>query len=153
MELSKTQKILLGLASGWPLVYIFLFIAFVFAMVAISAGGSGGGELDPIFGGGFVVLMLVHMITIFMTLGLTVFYIVHAVKNTKLDSNMRIIWIVLFFLGGMIAHPIYWYLQIWKDPQPANIGQLAGYPASDWVGQEQMRQGTYVPPNEPPDWR
>ena len=98
MELSKTQKILLGIASGWPLVYIFVFIAFIFAMVAMSGGGSGGGgELNPMFGGGFVVLILVHMFTIFLTIGLTVFYIVHAVKNAKLDSNMRIIWIVLFF--------------------------------------------------------
>lgn len=92
MELTKTQKILLGIASGWPLVYIFIFIAFIFGMIALTAGGPGSGnEFNPLLGGGFVVLMIVHMLTIFLTLALTVFYIVHAVKNTKLDSNMRII--------------------------------------------------------------
>lgn len=153
MELSKTQKTLLGIASGWPIVYIVLFIAFIFGMIALSAGEpSGGSELDPIFGGGFVVLMIVHMLTIFMSLGLTVFYIVHAIMTTRLDSNMRIIWIVLFFFGGMIAEPVYWYLQIWKEPEPY-IGQLTPPPVTSWAGQEGKRQGSYVPPNEPPDWR
>ncbi len=153
MELTKTQKILLGIASGWPLVYIFIFIAFIFGMIALTAGGPGSGnEFNPLLGGGFVVLMIVHMLTIFLTLALTVFYIVHAVKNTKLDSNMRIIWIVLFFFGGMIAQPIYWYLQVWKEPETAAT-QLNPPPASSWADQEDMRQGAYVPPSEPPDWR
>lgn len=153
MELSKTQKILLGIASGWPLVYILLFMIAIFGLMALSPGEPGdGGQLDPVFGAGFVVLMLVHVFTIFMSLGLTVFYIVHAVKNTKLDSNMRIIWIVLFFFVGIIAEPIYWYLQIWREPQPS-IGQLASQPASSWATREEIRQGSYVPPNEPPDWR
>lgn len=152
MELSRTQKILLGIVSAWPLVYIFLFLAFIFALIAMSAGNpGGGGELDPIFGGGFVILMLVHMVTIFLTLALTIFFIVHAVKNTKLDSNMRIIWIVLFFLGGMIAHPIYWYLQIWKEPH-TSLGQLSPPAASSWV-QDDSRTASYSPPSEPPDWR
>lgn len=154
MELTRKQKILLGIASAWPIVYIFIFMAFVFAMIAMSAGnpGGGGGELNPLFGGGFIIIFLVHMITIFGSLALTVFYIIHAVKNTKLDSNMRIIWIVLFFFGGMIAEPIYWYLQIWKEPEP-NIGQLAPPPAATWAQHDDIRQGSYVPPNEPPDWR
>ncbi|MEQ1642140.1 MAG: hypothetical protein ABL959_01685 [Pyrinomonadaceae bacterium] len=153
MELSIRQKVLLGIASAWPLVYIFIFIVLIFGVVVISPGGpGGGGELNPLFGIGFVILMLVHMITIFGSLALTVFYIVHAVKNTKLDSNMRIIWIVLFFFGGMIAEPIYWYLQIWKEPEPS-VAQLIPPPASSWAQQEEMRQGSYVPPNEPPDWR
>lgn len=153
MELSRMQKILLGIASGWPIVYMFVFIAFIFGLVLTSGGGPlGGGDLGPVFGGAFVLLFLVHMITIFLTLALTVFYIVHAVKNTKLDSNMRIIWIVLFFFGGMIAEPIYWYLQIWKQSEP-NVAQLSPPPASSWAQQEDSRQGSYVPPNEPPDWR
>ncbi|MBK8465646.1 MAG: hypothetical protein IPL32_07420 [Chloracidobacterium sp.] len=153
MELSKTQKILLGVLSAWPFVYIFLFFIFIFGLVALSPGGPGGGnDLDPFLGGGFVVLMVVHIITMFLIMALTVFYIVHAVKNTKLDSNMRIIWIVLFFFGGMIAEPIYWYLQIWKKPEPS-IGQLNAQPASTWTADEDIRQGSYIPPNEPPDWR
>ncbi len=153
MELSKTQKILLGVLSGWPLVYIFVFMAFIFAMIAMSAGNPGGGsDLNPLFGGGFVIFFVVHMVTILLSLALTVFYIVHVVKNTKLDSNMRIMWIVLFFFGGMIAQPVYWYLQVWKESQP-DIAQLMQPSASGWARQEEIRQGTYVPPNEPPDWR
>ncbi|MFZ1699860.1 MAG: hypothetical protein WBO10_15540 [Pyrinomonadaceae bacterium] len=147
MELSKTQKILLGIASGWPIVYMFLFVAFIFGMVALSSGNPGGG-LETIFAGGFVILIVLHLITIFLTLGLMIFYIIHAVKNTRLDSNMRIIWILVFFFGGMLGLPVYWYLQIWKAPEPV-IGQLSPAPASNWVNNEDTRRASY----EPGDWR
>ena len=151
MELSRTKKILLGIASVWPVVYIFLFIAFIFGMVALS--GMGGGDLGPAFGGGFMVLMVVHMLTIFGSLALTVFYIIHAVKNPRLDSNMRVIWIVLFFFGGMIAEPIYWYLQIWRpESSDGNIHLLRGEMPGQHTYRD-ARSADYVPPSEPPDWR
>lgn len=150
MKLGKAQKILLGIASGWPVVYIFLFFALIFGMIVLLPGG--GGELDPIFRDGFAVLMVVHMLTIVLSLGLTVLYIVHVVKNTRLDGNMRIIWILLLLFGGMIAGPVYWYLQIWKEPK-TDISQLPPPPPSSWADQNEVRQGSYVPPGEPPDWR
>jgi len=151
MELSRMQKILLGIATAWPVVYIFGFIAFIFGFIAFAGGRDGGGEMNPLFAGGFVVLFLVHLVTIFLIMALTVFYIIHAVKNTKLDTNMRVIWIVLFFFGGLVANPIYWYLQIWREPKP-EFGELMPPPASSWMS-ETPRQGSYVPPAEPPDWR
>jgi len=154
VELSKRQKILLGVATGWPIVYIFIFVLLIFGMIAMSNPGSGGGrELDPLLGGGMLVLFAVHFFTIFLSLALTVFYIVHAVKHQRLDSNMRVVWIILFFFGGMITEPIYWYLEVWKEKGENNpVPQLSPKPAS--MGQTQdFRSGTYVPPNEPPDWR
>ncbi len=154
MELSRTQKIWLGIASAWPIVYIFIFILFIFTMIAMSAGGPGrGGELNPLFGGGFVIFFLVHMITIFGSLALTVFYIVHAVKNQRLDSNMRIVWIILFFFGGMVAEPIYWYLEIWKPKGENNTAPQLTNPAANFGQTQDFNSGTYVPPSEPPDWR
>lgn len=147
MELSKTQKILLGIASGWPIVYIVLFVVFIFGIVALSSDGPGGG-LDTLFAGGFVILLILHLITIILTLALMIFYIVHAVKNTRLDSNMRIVWILVFFFGGMLVLPVYWYLQIWKAPDPV-IGQLSTPPVSSWVNTEDSRRASY----EPGDWR
>lgn len=149
MELTRTQKLLLGVASAWPLVYMFLFVIFIFLMIGLSAGAPGG-DLGPIFGGGFVLLFLIHILTIFLTLGLTVVYIIHAVKNTRLDSNMRIVWIILFFFGGMIAHPVYWYLQIWKEPL-RETSYLNPLSADSWF--QKHEQDVFVPSNEPPDWR
>lgn len=155
MELSRTQKILLAIGSAWPVVYILIFFIFIFGMIAFSGPGSGGGrELDPIFGVGFLLVFVIHIFTILLSLALTVFYIVHAVKNTRLDPNMRIVWIVLFFFGGMFAEPVYWYLEIWREkPAEAIKAQLPWQAASVDSSFQEARTGAYVPPNEPPDWR
>lgn len=154
MNLSKKQKILVGLGTFWPVLYIPIFIVFVAALVAGSALQPGGGsELDPLFGIGFGLFFLVHMFTIFLSLGMTVFHVIHAVKNQSLENNMRIVWIILFFFVGMIAEPIYFYLEVWKD-KAANTspGQLPSMPANDNFVRD-ARSEAYVPPNEPPDWR
>mgnify|MGYP001264997954 CR=1 FL=1 len=152
MELSRTQKILLAVGSIWPLIYIFVFILFIVGMIAFS-GAGGGRELDPMFSGGFLLIFVIHFFTILLSLALTIFYIIHAVKNTRLDPNMRIVWIVLFFFGGIIAEPIYWYLEIWREkPNKATNVQLPPQPASVDNFQD-IRSDAYVPPNEPPDWR
>lgn len=154
MELSRKQKILVGLGTFWPILYIPIFIAFMIALVAGSALEPGTGrELEPLFGIGFGLLFIVHMFTVFLSLGMTVFHVIHAVKNQRLESNMRVVWILLFFFVGIIAEPIYFYLEVWKDRQSAVLpGQLDPHPANFNYAQD-FRTGTYVPPNEPPDWR
>lgn len=154
MKLTKKQKILVGIGTFWPIIYIPIFMVFVFAMVFGSTLEPGrGGELNPLLGVGFGVLFLVHMFTILLSLGMTVFHVIHAVKNESLESNMRIVWIVLFFFAGMIAEPIYFYLEVWKDkPDMTQPNYLPSPPASADHAQD-FRSSTYVPPNEPPDWR
>lgn len=151
MDLKRSTKILLGIGTIWPVVYIAIFFIAIFSMIALTPV-PGDPAPDPIFAVGIIAFFIVHFVTILLSLGLTVFYIVHAVKNTRLDSNMRIIWIILFFFGGMLAEPIYWYLQIWKEPEPT-IGQLTQPLSSSWIDQSEVRQSTYEPPAEPPDWR
>lgn len=152
MELSKTQKILLAIGSVWPVLYILIFFIFVFGMFALS-DPKGGGELNPAFGIGFLLILVVHIFTILLSLALTVFYIIHAVKNSGLEPNMRIVWIVLFFFAGMIAEPIYWYLEIWRE-KPAAVANVQLPPQSAGTDSFQdFRSGTYVPPIKPPDWR
>lgn len=154
MKLTKKQKILVGIGTFWPIVYIPIFVVFIFAMVAGSALEPGrGGDLGPLFGIGFLIIFVLHMFTVFLSLGMTVFHVIHAVKNESLESNMRIVWIVLFFFAGMIAEPIYFYLEVWKEkPDVTELNHLPPPPASvDYT--HDYRTGTYVPPNEPPDWR
>lgn len=148
------KKILLGLATGWPFVYMLLFFIFIFGIVLTSTPGPGDGrELNPLFGVGFFAIFIIHFFTIFLMLGLTVFYIIHAVKNTKLDSNMRIMWIILFFFASMIAQPIYWYLQIWRESPAGQFSTQLNPPPASVDNFQDNRSGTYVPPSEPPDWR
>lgn len=156
-NMTRSMKILLGAASIWPIVYMFIFFIFVFGLMFMSnAGPVDPGGFAPAFGFGIVALFVVHFLTIFLTLGLTVFYIIHAIKNEAINSDMKAVWAVLFFFGGMIAEPIYWYLHIWKDTETvASRPGLAEGDASAWTSSwaGDQREKTYAPPSEPPDWR
>jgi hypothetical protein len=162
--MKKSRKVWLGIATIWPIVYMFLFIGAIFLLVLFSGlqdGGPGAGSHPPslLFPFGFMGLMVVHMVTILGTLALTVFYIIRVFKTERLDQNMKIMWMLLLFFMGMIVQPIFWYLYIWRDkselstegtPRPA----LGAASASSWTGQTTApREAAYVPPTQPPDWR
>jgi hypothetical protein len=154
--MKRSNKILLGAATFWPPLYIFLFLAFVIAIMVLSNGGPPGGPEDMLAGILFVVVFALHMLTIFGSLGLTVYYLIHAIKRKDLKDEMKAVWAVLFFFFGMFTQPVYWYLYIWKEPEPAapTPEQLYAANTADWVRPEETRrQGEYAPPNEPPDWR
>ncbi len=52
---------------------------------------------------------------ILLSLGLFVFYVVHIIQNSFLDSEKRILWIAIVFLAYGVAIPVYWYVHIWKS--------------------------------------
>jgi len=64
---------------------------------------------------GFGALFIAHIFTIFLIMGLMPLYIILAVKSDRLDQTMRIIWVILICMMGMLAQPVYWYLYIWRD--------------------------------------
>lgn len=153
-EMKRSTKILLGAASIWPIIYMFIFFIFVFGVMFMSgAAPADPGQFDPAFGVGIIAIFVLHFLTIMLSLGLTVFYVIHAIKNDSIKSDMKAVWVVLFFFGGVIAEPIYWYLHIWKEPQTAGTpaGLQAGVPQTMWS--DTHRDEAYVPRNEPPDWR
>ena len=155
-DLKRSTKILLGVATIWPLIYIFIFMAVIFGMMAFSFGGPPPDpSFGPIFGIGFMAFFVVHFLTIMLGFGMTIFYIIHAIKNENLQSDWKAIWAVLFFIAGMFAEPVYWYLQIWKAPDAEQrVGELSPAGTSTWDFESgRTRQGEYQPPPDPPDWR
>ena len=79
-------------------------------------------EAGPIFIPiGFGVLMIAHLSTMLLMMGLMPLYIILAVKNEQLDQTMRIVWVVLACTMGMFSNIVYWYLYIWRKPPPVKI--------------------------------
>lgn len=119
---SRSARLWLGIVTGWPLLYLFLFIA-GFALTIASGAlqmKSPPQEPPPALAAGFGVLFLAHCLTTFATFALIVVYVISVINNPRLDQTMRIIWILLVLLGSMISMPIYWYLYMWRDPaEPA----------------------------------
>ncbi|HZD58913.1 MAG TPA: hypothetical protein VE439_00465, partial [Anaerolineae bacterium] len=72
--MNKPIKIILGIATLWPILYFFLFFAFVFSQIFfIFSGVDQSGEPSSFF---FVIFAL-HALTIFWIIGLLVIYIVN----------------------------------------------------------------------------
>ena len=152
-DMKRSTKIWLGAATLWPVLYMFLFFAFVLGMMILAPQPSGGDSvtLPPEFGIAIIGIFFLHFVTIFMMLGLMVYYIVHAVKNESLNTDMRAVWAVLFFFMGMFAQPIYWYLYIWKSSVPEKPAQLNATATSAW---KETRSDRSEPVQvEPHSWR
>src|ERR687883_576122 len=113
--MKKSNKILLGIATVWPPIYIALFITVIFSSI-LFAGRGGNSELA--FSLIFMVIFPLHIITIFGRMALSIFYIVNVFRNERVEKNRQVMWVILLFMAGMIAQPIYWYLYIWRNEAP-----------------------------------
>jgi hypothetical protein len=114
MSMSKPVKVLLGIATAWPLVYVGLFMFAIFGMMILEfyAPTVSSDEM-PIW---FFVLFAGYFLTFIWMMGLIVIYILHLFKTDRVPKDQKALWAVVIFLGNMLAMPVYWYLYIWREP-------------------------------------
>lgn len=162
--MKKSTKVWLGIATIWPVLYVFIFVALIigFAVFASTVTGHPGSEpaaltsiLVPV---GFMGLMAVHLFTILEMLAMKVYYIVRVIKTDQLDQNLKIMWTLLLVFATIFAEPVFWYLYIWRDPpltanNPPQLRSPAEYAGWGQQTSTSDREGAYVPPMQPPDWR
>jgi hypothetical protein len=116
MEMNRNQSILLGVFTFLPFILfpIILFQVFGFVMNMVAANEYGGEpEASEVIMGisSFIVPIIIAGL---LSLGLTIFYIIHAAMNKKLESIEQVMWILLFIFFGIIVFPIYWFIRIWN---------------------------------------
>lgn len=151
--MKRSTKVLLGIATIWQLLYMVLFVGFVLGLVVLGeSAGRMGDAAGAAIGVSFLLIFVLHMITIFLMMGLLIYYIIHAVRNESLKGDMKAVWVVLFVFAGILAEPVYWYLKIWKADDMLLAGGLPPMNAANWTSGA-ARDTAYAPPNEPPDWR
>jgi len=114
MKLGKSMKILVGVFTLWPSIYMFVFFSFIFSTVFFPPQG-GASPQETLFP--FQVLFALHFFTMIAIMALIGFYIVYLFKSNRVAQDKKTLWAVVIFLGNMIAMPIFWYLYIWKEPQ------------------------------------
>jgi hypothetical protein len=117
--MSKPAKIILGMATLWPVFYVFLFFGFVFFL--IISRPSNEAEIGP----AFVILFILHGITMLWIFALLAIYIYNLFQNDRVDKDKKPLWAIVLFMGSIVAMPIYWYLYIWPgtDTQPQTSAQ------------------------------
>ena len=112
--LSKLALLLLTLA---PIAYMAGFLIFwISFLLPLRATTWLDSDEFPI------ALFAVHCAVALFSMALAGWYIFAAVNNPRLDSTMKIIWVLVLLQFNVFAMPIYWYIYIWRQPptQPAS---------------------------------
>jgi hypothetical protein len=109
----KGKKVLLGILTFWPVLYMFVFLAFVVAMmfsIQLMKDSAGPPAL-------FLAILPLHILTMLDILGLMVYYIFDLFKR-DMDSNRKLLLAIAIFVGNMLILPVYWYFYILKEQDP-----------------------------------
>ncbi len=156
--MSKSIKVLLGIGTIWPLIYMVFF--FVFIISSLSSMPLNGPPDVRAFEDTFSAIILLHLLTMLLVFGLTIFYMVNVFRNDRVIKEKKTLWAVVLFLGNVLVMPFYWYHYIWSEEKGTPMVSedwKAINPAwtSGWVNDtaSTKREREYVPPPEPPDWR
>ncbi len=112
MALSKPLKLIIGLFTIAQLFVGLFFILWIFSTIVPLAIAGNEQAVESIIIGSLGGIFFWTFITIVVSLGLTVFYIVHAATNGHLSTAMKIVWIILVFFFGAIAEVIYFFMEI-----------------------------------------
>lgn len=110
---SKPLKVLLGIGSILPLVgYTLFFIFFVTRFIALFANISSVRNQEE-----FTSLMasFQRFYTLNWVLAL---FIVDVFRTERVPQDRRVMWLILLLVGGFLAMPVYWYLNVWREPPP-----------------------------------
>jgi hypothetical protein len=131
MILSRPIKIVVGVLTAWPVLYIFLFFAFIAGtMFWMSRSASGGGPHSSGPPVAFLLLFAAHFATILLMFGLIAFYIVFLFKTDRVPQDKKALWAAVLFLGNMLAMPVFFYLYVWPDEWPRRTNDtVTGSPA------------------------
>jgi hypothetical protein len=118
---SKGVRLLIGAATAWPIIYFGLFMSFIgFSFLRFSKTPPARPDM---FEKMFAFLFPVHCLTMLVTFALMAVYIIHAVRNDRLTQEMRIVWLIILFMGNMFAFPVYWWFHL--RPGAAKVGPPA----------------------------
>lgn len=118
--MKKPGKVILGVATAMPLVYLGVFaVLFLSLFLSVATGHlppgtktSGGGPPPA-----FIAMFALQCVMMTWTVVLLVIYIRDVFQNPRVAPDKRALWAVVLFLGNTIAMPIYWYLYVWRDPR------------------------------------
>jgi len=96
VNVARPVKLIIGILTLWPFVYIMFFSFAVSSLTILSEGPSHTGSM-PLQ---FRLLAATHLATILLMFGLMAFYIVFLFKTNRVAADKKALWAVVLFLGG-----------------------------------------------------
>lgn len=115
--MSKNKKIILGIATIFPIAYMIFFFLFIFFQIFITFPS------EPTNGPPAVLMLIfpLHFLTMILSFILIFIYIKNVFGNENISQDKKPLWAVVLFLGNFVAMPIYWYLYIWKESEETHL--------------------------------
>ncbi|WP_336517883.1 hypothetical protein [Pollutibacter soli] len=111
--MTKGNKIILGIFTFLPFIFICFYFLSVVLMVRDAIISDIRGDEFPVVGDVLSVVITALALGL-LSVGLLVYYIIHALNNMEMETNEKLMWVVAFVLINIVAFPVYWYLRIWK---------------------------------------
>ena len=112
--MAKGSKIWLGIFTFLPIDLVIAYmVAFGLLVKDVILYGNENQPM-PLFSSMFWLFVLMLAMGI-VSFGLLVYYII-LVVNSIVNTEEKLLWIILFLLGNVLAFPVYWYMRIWKEP-------------------------------------
>ena len=130
--MSKSGKIVLGALSFLPFVFVLGYFVWFIGLFINMMGTAGGdyehpGETPAYFFGNMIWMVIWVALMAIFSFGLLIYYIIHVVNNKVIDSNERLVWILVFIFANMMGYPIYWYMRIWREAPGSNTPATPSY--------------------------
>ncbi len=127
--MKRSNKLLLGIFTFLPFVLSLILIAYVGGiMFDIFEELPKGESPDPelLFANWFHIIGFgASVISVgLLSLAVTIYYIVQAANNQKLDSNLKLIWIFVLLITNGLGAIVYWIMNIWNLEEDEEINRL-----------------------------
>lgn len=123
-RMGRFPKLLLGVISFWPVIYLFIFMGFFFIQFFTFFSTQVSSPQPTNITNTFTLfrtLFIMHLLTMLLILTLMALYVVDVFKNERVTQDKKALWAVVLLMGGMIAMPVYWYLYIWREPHDPSV--------------------------------
>lgn len=104
----KAGKILIGIATFLAVAYIALFLFWI-----LSDYFHIGATIPSWF-------FIIHMLYMILAIFLLIFYIIKIIKNEKLESNKKVMWVLLLLFFNVVTMIAYYFLHILRDKKVDN---------------------------------
>lgn len=113
--MTKHTKIVLGLMTFVPMVLVVLFVLSMLDGWFKPEYFADSDESPLIVFMPLGVSVLLFILSMVLSLGMTVYYLVHAINNPMIDGSHRLVWVLTLLLGGLFTCALYWLFQIWRE--------------------------------------
>lgn len=125
MKISRNGKVILGILTMAQLFFIFFGIIWFFTAVFPVLITGNDQAIQEILRLSLARVVILIALTSLLSLGLQIFYIIHAGTNKSISTAMKVIWICLLFFIGFIVEVVYFFMEIL--PENSMTGRLEAH--------------------------